>query len=87
MGRGCNEETFSRFNFNALSLSNIWFFKTWIQNHTCTVCSDDYILPGESDEDDADSKKKVNYGYHPIIDFFPMYRWSAAAAAAAAARK
>ena len=54
------------------------------------MCSDDYILEGESDEDETDSegnKKKVNYGYHPIIDFFPMYRWSAAAAAAAAAKK
>ena len=53
------------------------------------MCSDDYILEGESDEDETDSegKKKVNYGYHPIIDFFPMYRWSAAAAAAAAAAK
>ncbi len=29
---------------------------------------------------DGDETKSVNYGYHPIIDFFPMYRWSAAAA-------
>ena len=57
------------------------------ENHTNPSFSDDYILEGESDEEETDSKKKVNYGYHPIIDFFPMYRWSAAAAAAAAAAK
>jgi hypothetical protein len=33
---------------------------------------------GEDDEEET--TKSVNYGYHPIIDFFPMYRWSAAAA-------
>ena len=29
----------------------------------------------------GDADKNVNYGYHPIIDFFHSYRWSAAAAA------
>ncbi len=30
------------------------------------------------DDDDAEVKA-VNYAYHPIIDFFDRYRWSAAA--------
>ncbi|TRY80411.1 hypothetical protein TCAL_16787 [Tigriopus californicus] len=42
--------------------------------------------PTESESDDETSKtdesggetKSVNYGYHPIIDFFDRYRWSAA---------
>ena len=32
----------------------------------------------EVTESTDDSKESVNYGYHPIIDFFDRYRWSAA---------
>ena len=32
------------------------------------------------EEDEDDGMSPVNYGYHPIIDFFDRYRWSAAAA-------
>ena len=33
----------------------------------------------EEQETAEDPNKSVNYGYHPIIDFFDRYRWSAAA--------
>ncbi len=33
---------------------------------------------GGDNGDLDDNPKPVNYGYHPIIDFFDRYRWSAA---------
>lgn len=38
---------------------------------------DDIVLPEGVDDDDAGDS--VNYGYHPIIDFFGNFRFDAAA--------
>jgi hypothetical protein len=35
---------------------------------------------GDEEGEETSGDKNVNYGYHPIIDFFHSYRWSAAAA-------
>ena len=32
---------------------------------------------GEKEEEGGEDGKTVNYAYHPIIDFFDRYRWSA----------